>query len=66
MLGCAAPGAPLDAEDPRHDHVERDRLHARGERERLANWPAFDLALRGIADHLRITLDRLAMERRQQ
>ena len=30
-----ARGLALDAEDPGHDHVERDRLHPRRERERL-------------------------------
>ena len=38
--GVPARGPALDAEDPGHDHVERDRLHPRRERERLAERPA--------------------------
>jgi hypothetical protein len=56
----------VDAEDPGHDHVERDRLHARRERERLADRPAVDLAVRRRLDHRRVARDRLAVELRQQ
>ncbi len=66
VLGRAGRGLPLDPEDPGHDHVERDRLHPRGERERLADGPALDLALGDVDDHLRVLVDRLAVERRQQ
>ena len=40
VLGRAGRRLALDAEDAGHDHVERDRLHARRERERLADRPA--------------------------
>ena len=38
-------GLALDAEDPGHDHVERDRLHPRRQRHRLADRPVVDLPL---------------------
>jgi hypothetical protein len=66
MLRRAALGLPLDAEDPGHDHVERDRLHVRGQGKGAADRPAVDLALGGVGDHLRVLLDRLAVEGRQQ
>ena len=65
-LGRSTRRLALDPEDARHDHVERDRLHARGERERAAQRPAVDLPLGDVRDHLRVALDRLAVERRQQ
>ena len=66
VLERARARAALDAEDARHDHVERDRLHARRERERPADRPARDLALGGIGDHLLVARDRLAVKGRQQ
>ena len=66
VLWRCALGPALDAEDPAHDHVERDRLHPRGKRERCAHGPAVDLALGCVGDHLRVAIDRLAVERRQQ
>jgi hypothetical protein len=64
--GVPRAGLALDPEDAGHDHVERDRLHARRERERGPRWPAVNLALGRVGDHLRVALDRLAMEGRQE
>ncbi len=66
VLGSARHGLALDAEDAGHDHVEGDGLHARRERERRADRPAVDLAVRGLADHAGVALHRLAVERREQ
>ena len=66
VLGRAAARTALDAEDAGHDHVERDRLHARRDRERPADWPAVDLALGDLGDHLDVGLHGLAVEGRQQ
>jgi hypothetical protein len=59
-------GLAFDAEDPRHDHVERDGLHPRCQGQRLTDRPAIDFAFGGVGDHLRVTLDCLAVEGRQQ
>ena len=64
--GRPALGLALDAEDPGHDHVERDRLHPRCQRDRRVERPAVDLAVGGLDDHLLVARDRLAVERRQQ
>ena len=65
-LGGAGRGPALDAEHSAHDHVQRDRLHARREREALADRPAVDLALGDLGDHLHVALHRVAVKRRQQ
>jgi len=66
VLDGAGPRHSLDPEDSAHDHVERDRLHTRRERESAANRPALDLALGRLRDHPLVALDRLAVERRQE
>ena len=62
VLGGVAARDALDPEDPGHDHVERDRLHPRRQRERPADRPAIDLALGGGRDRTRVALDRLAVK----
>jgi hypothetical protein len=66
VLARAALGRALDAEDPGHDHVQRDRLHAWRERQRLTDRPAVDLLGGRALDHRLVAGDRLAVERRQQ
>ena len=65
-LGRALRRLALHAEDPAHDHVQRDGLHPRRQRHRLAHRPAVQLALGDLVDHLHVTRHRLAVERRQQ
>ena len=60
----AAP-ASVDAEHRAQDHLERDRLHARVQRERLARRPAVDLARDDLAHRRLVRAHALAMERRQ-
>ena len=50
VLGRALGGRPVDPEQPAHDHVERDRLHPRGQRERLADLPPVDFAVSHVSD----------------
>jgi hypothetical protein len=64
--GVPAAGWPSTDGDPGHDHLERDRLHRRRQREWAPQRPALDLALSGVRDHLGIARDGLAVERRQQ
>jgi hypothetical protein len=66
VLGRACHGLAVDTEDPGHDHLERDRLHRRRQREWAPQRPAFDLALSSVRDHLGVARDSLAVERRQQ
>jgi hypothetical protein len=56
----------LDAEDPGHDHVEGDRLHARRQRKGLVQRPVVDLAFGRVGDRLWVAVDRLAVEGREQ
>ena len=55
-----------DAEDGPQDHLERDRLHAGPQRERLTDRPPLDLAGRDLRDQVAVALHRLAVEGRQQ
>ena len=55
----------LDPEDRPQDHLERDRLHARVERELGAQRPGRDGALGRLADHLLVGAHALAVKRRQ-
>jgi hypothetical protein len=54
-----------DPEDRPHDHLERDRLHRRPRRERLAGGPALELARRNLGHRLLVPAHALAVERRQ-
>ena len=54
------------AEDRAHDDLERQRLHPRAGRDRLARRPRRDLGLGDLADQLAVGLHPLAVERRQQ
>ena len=66
MLGGATSGPLPDAEDAGHDHVERDRLHPRRQRERTTDRPTLELAAGRLPNHLLVALDRIAVERREQ
>lgn len=66
MLGGPLCGSALNAEDARHDHIESDGLHLRGKSERAANRPVVQFSFGDVTNHLRVTLDRLTVERRQQ
>ena len=65
----AAERAPaVRALDPEHgpqDHLERDRLHARVQRDLLTPRPGRDHALGGLADHLLVGAHALAVKRGQ-
>ena len=54
-----------DAEDGLQDHVERDRLHARMDRERLAGRPRAELALGDLAHGRLVLAHPVTAERRQ-
>ena len=61
-----APPRVIEPEDRLQDHLERDRLEARLQREGLARGPAVDLALGGLRDELAVGGHALAVERRQE
>ena len=65
-LGGAGRRSARDAEDARHDHVERDRLHRRHQGERTIQRPAVDLSFGRVGDHGGVPLDRLPVEGWQQ
>ena len=54
----------LDPEDEPQDHLERDRLHARAQRDRHAARPALDVGDGDLVDLVAVVLDQLAVERR--
>ena len=58
---CDAHGI-THAEDDPHDHLERQRLHARVDREGLAGRPAVDLASRKLRDDRLVSAHPLAVE----
>ena len=60
-----AAGGVGDAEDRAQDHLERDRLHPRMQRERLLLGPALDLPRDGLAHDRLVRAHALAVERRQ-
>ena len=51
-----------DAEHDLHDHLERDRLRDRPQRERLPDGPGAHLPLGDLLDHLRPALEAVAVE----
>ena len=66
--GVPEPLQPLrlrHSEDAPHDHLERDRLHRRPRRHRLAGRPALDLACGDLRHRLLVAAHAPAVERRQ-
>ena len=57
--------ALADAEDRAHDHLERDRLHARMDGERGADGPTVELAFCRLQDRRLVRPHPVAVERRQ-
>ncbi len=55
-----------DAEDTAQDHVERDLLHVRVQRERLTHRPAGDGLVGDVAHDLGVGVHPFAVERREQ
>jgi hypothetical protein len=59
------PQTLADAEHRAEDHLERDGLHVRVQRERLARRPGGDVALGGLGDHVLVRRHPPPVERRQ-
>ena len=55
-----------DAEDDPHDHLQREVLCARQNRDLPTVLPPIQLGLHQLRDHIRVCAHPLAMERRQQ
>ena len=58
-------GPGLIAEDRAQDHAQRQRLHRRQQRERLAHRPGVDLVVGAVAHRLLVAEQPAAVERRQ-